>query len=85
MKLNVKHAKNELKKIIAPITPYTRCVVIYGSQSKKCKKNSTPESDIDFLIIFKNDVNSNKISLELEEELTHNPHSASGYCGLINL
>ena len=62
--------KFELQTVLSKIIAKTKCIIIYGSHSLNFNKEVSPASDIDFIVIFKNNVNSNKVSLELEKELT---------------
>ena len=67
--MNEKNVKFELQTVLKKIIAKTRCMIIYGSHSINFNKEVSSASDIDFMLIFKNNVNSNKISLELEKEL----------------
>lgn len=62
--------KFELQTVLSKLIAKTKCIIIYGSHSLNFNKEVSPASDIDFIVIFKNNVNSNKVSLELEKELT---------------
>lgn len=62
--------KIELISVLGEITANTKCIIIYGSHSKNAGKEVSPTSDIDFMVIFKNNVNPHIISLKLEKELT---------------
>lgn len=52
------------------IKDYTRCIIIYGSNSNKRSKKQTSQSDYDFLIIFKNTTPYSISSVKIEEELS---------------
>jgi predicted nucleotidyltransferase len=68
--LNKQNVKLELQTVLEKITTKAKCIIIYGSHSINYNKEVSPSSDIDFMVIYKNDVNQNKVSRELEKELT---------------
>lgn len=55
--------------VLGEITANTKCIIIYRSHSKNTGKEISPTSDIDFMVIFKNNANAHIISLNLEKEL----------------
>jgi hypothetical protein len=60
--------KPELIEILKPIKRFTKCIIIYGSHSD-LNGCFTVLSDIDFLLVYKNDVNPYNISVELQKNL----------------
>ena len=68
--LNKQNVKFELETVLEKIKAKAKCIIIYGSHSTHLDKEVSPASDIDFIVIYKNNINSNKVSLELEKELT---------------
>jgi len=58
--MNLKPKKLLMNLVKTHLIPFSRLIIVYGSQSSKTSKIPNETSDIDFLVIYKRDANPYK-------------------------
>lgn len=61
---------SELHRVLEQIAPQTKCIIIYGSCAGNAS-SSSPESDVDFIVVYKDSVNPYTYSVFLGKELAN--------------